>query len=976
MSNIGVNRSVCISLMAAALALHSVDLPGASEARKGQPTLARESIEFFEKRIRPLLTEKCYKCHSAGAEKIKGGLLLDSRSGWMKGGESGPVILPGDPEKSRLIHAVRYTDSSLQMPPKEILSTAQIVDFETWVRMGAPDPRTEAEPSRIMQLAPATNHWAFLRPRDSSPPKIKAKNWPHSPIDNFILAELEKRKLKPGPPADKGTLIRRATFDLTGLPPKREEIEAFLADNSSNAFVKVVDRLLAAPQYGERWGRHWLDVARYADSNGLEINLPYENAWRYRDYVVRAFNADKPFGQFIREQVAGDLLPSDSDDQRYEQLIATGFLMLGPKLLFERKGKLEMDIVDEQIDVTTRAFLGLTVSCARCHDHKFDPIPTRDYYALAGIFASTATLANDAQPMRGPPRWRERPLATPEKAKAVEDHALAVSKLEASLEAAREMKKALPGGVSSSELAGIVVDNTAAQLTGAWKESLYATNFIDKNYLQDGNTGKGKKSARFVPDLPETGRYEVQIAYVQRNNRAKNVPVTVHAANETRTVLIDQTEPPTIDNVFASLGDFEFEAGTHGAVVISNQGTEGFVTIDAVRFVPASMDMTMKTRAGQMAKAKRSGTETMDRTGYQLLEDLNQLRAKAPPPVPMAMAAQDGAIHNGRINLRGDPEKLGSEVPRGFLSVLEKTVTPSTPLPDVASGRLELADWIASHQNPLTARVAVNRVWHHLFGGRLVESVDNFGALGERPTHPELLDYLALRFMEQGGSFKRTIRSLMLSSTYQMSSELDPVAYARDPENKWMWRMNRRRLDAEAIRDAVLAVSGQLDSTMGGSLSPTNDAPPGAVSMVSNSQVPDTRRSLYLPVIRNDTPDMFQVFDFADPHVITGKRHITTAPTQALFMMNSPFMLARARQWSEALTATTPADDALRVASAYMQAFGRPAVAEEAERALQFLARYQAALEKKEPEMEKRRLLAWQSFCHALLASTELRFID
>ena len=977
MSKIGVTGSVHVGLMIVALSPLVLGAAGAAPMRKEQPTLTREGIEFFEKRIRPVLTEKCYKCHSVGAEKIKVGLLLDSRGGWMKGGESGPVIVPGDPEKSRLIHAVRYTDSSLQMPPKEILRSSQIDDLATWVRMGAPDPRVEARPSLITDRASRANHWAFLPPRDSFPPKVKDKKWPRSPTDNFILAKLEKQRLKPGRPADKRTLIRRATFDLTGLPPKPEEIEAFLADDSDTAFVNVVERLLATPQFGERWGRHWLDVARYADSNGLEINLPYENAWRYRDYVVRAFNEGKPFTQFVREQLAGDLLPSNSDEQSYEQLIATGFLMLGPKLLFEpRKAKLEMDIVDEQIDVTTRAFLGLTVSCARCHDHKFDPIPTRDYYALAGIFASTATLASDSQPMRGPPRWRERPLAAPEKAKAIEDHATALARLQASLQAAGEMKTALPGGVSSSELGGIVVDNRAAQLTGSWKESTYATNFIDKDYIQDGNTGKGQKSARFVPDLPQTGRYEVQIAYVPRRNRARNVPVTVRAANETRTVLIDQTEPPTIDNLFASLGVFEFAAGTNGAVVISNQGTEGFVTIDAVRFVSASMEMAMNKETRPMAKAKKSGTAMMDRSYYQLLDDMKELVAKTPPPVPMAMAAQDGPICNCRVNLRGDPEKLGQEVPRGFLSVLENSVSPPASLFTGTSGRLELANWIASHQNPLTARVAVNRIWHHLFGGRLVESVDNFGALGERPTHPELLDYLALRFMEQGWSFKKTIRTLMLSSTYRMSSEFDRVAYDKDPENKLMWRMNRRRLDAEAIRDAVLAVSGQLDLTMGGSLSPTNDAPLGAVSMAGNTQVSSPRRSLYLPVIRNDTPDLFQVFDFADPHVITGKRHTTTAPTQALFMMNSPFMLAQSRQWAEALNAATPATDAQRVASAYTQAFGRPATAEEAERALRFMAKYEAALETREPEMDKRRLMAWQSFCHALLASTELRFID
>jgi hypothetical protein len=958
--------------MFAALFVRAAGYAGAAEGTTPQPGLTREGTEFFEKKIRPVLTEKCYKCHSAGAEKIKGGLLLDSRAGWMKGGESGPVIVPGNPEKSRLIHAVRHTDSSLQMPPKEILPAPQIVDLETWIRMGAPDPRGASIPSADVHT-PRLKHWAFLPLRDSPPPKVREKKWPRSPVDNFILAALEKQKLKPAAPADKRTLIRRATFDLTGLPPAPGEIETFLADDSAEAFAKVVDRLLATPQFGERWGRHWLDVARYADSNGLESNLPYDNAWRYRDYVVRAFNADKPFNQFIREQLAGDLLPGDSDEQRYEQLVATGFLMLGPKLLFEpRTNKLEMDIVDEQIDVTTRAFLGLTVSCARCHDHKFDPIPTRDYYAIAGIFTSTATLARDSQPMRGPPRWRERPLASAEKAKAVEDHAAAVARLEATLQAVGEKKKAIPGGISSSELDGIVVDNMSAQLTGSWKESLYATNFIDKNYFQDGNTGKGKKSARFVPDLARAGLYEVQFAYVPRGNRARNVPAIVHAARETRTVLIDQTEPPPIDNLFVSLGAFEFAAGTNGAVEISNQGTEGFVTIDAVRFLPAGAEMAMKTP--QMPKSKPTGTAMMDRSANQLLDDLGELRAKAPPPVPMAMAIQDGVVRDCRINLRGDPENPGAVVPRGFLSVLDKTVPAPSSLSSETSGRLELAGWIASDRNPLTPRVAVNRIWHHLFGGRLVESVDNFGALGERPTHPELLDFLALRFVEQEWSFKKCIRALMLSSTYQMSSELDPIACVKDPENQWMWRMNRRRLDAEAIRDSVLMLSGQLDWAMGGSLSPTNDAPLRTVEMAGNAPVTSTRRSLYLPVIRNDTLDLFQVFDFADPYSITGKRYTTTAPTQALFMLNSPFMLEQSRRWAEALLAMAATDDAHRVASAYAQAFGRPATADESERALRFVAEYQAALENKEPE--KRRLLAWQSFCHALLASTELRFID
>ncbi|MDB6037520.1 MAG: xly 1, partial [Verrucomicrobiales bacterium] len=683
----------------------------------------RANLEFFEKRIRPVLAERCYQCHSQQSEKIRGGLLLDSKAGLEKGGESGAVVVPGEPEKSRLIQAIRYSEKDLQMPPKQMLSSDQIADFERWVKMGAPDSRTSIATRTI-----STNHWAFKPLRSQKTPKTANSRWPQSPIDFFVLARLEAEKLQPAHAAQKRVLIRRATFDLTGLPPTPKQVEQFVDDSTPEAFSKVVDRLLATPQFGETWGRHWLDVARYADSNGLEINTPFENAWRYRDYVVRSFNQDKPFNEFVREQIAGDLIDAVNDDDRYEKITATGFMALGPKVLGESdREKLIMDVVDEQIDVTTRAFLGLTVSCARCHDHKFDPIPTRDYYALAGIFKSTVTL-NEASQQRPSTPWLERPLAPPEIAARVDAYNIALSDLQTKLTAARQRKAALPGGIDSSKQEGILVDNLAAEVIGAWKESNYATNFVDKNYLHDGNEGKGKKLVRFRPAIPRKGLYEVRIAYIPRENRATNVPITITAADQQKTVYLNERNQPSVNKIFASIGSFRFDKGTNGTITISNEGTKGFVAVDAVHLVEVTDDPTMKVMTSNAMKESTNAMLNEEPpSDVEVEAKLDDLAAKAPSPVPLAMAVKDGPAQNCRINLRGDSKKLGEEVPRGFIKVVD---SPAQILPADQSGRLQLADWIANAQNPLTARVMVNRIWSHLFGRGIVNTPDNFGALG------------------------------------------------------------------------------------------------------------------------------------------------------------------------------------------------------------------------------------------------------
>ncbi len=930
-----------------------------------EPSAAQ--IDFFEKKIRPVLTEKCYSCHSLEAEKVKAELLLDSQEGVLRGGESGAILVKGEPEKSRLIRAIRYTDPDLQMPPKEQLSAEQIHDFEEWVKMGAPDPR----PQKAARTVRGTNYWAFRPPRDQAIPKVKNKKWASQPIDYFILARLEQKKFAPARAADKRTLIRRATFDLTGLPPTPAEISAFLADNSPEAFARVVDRLLDSRHFGEQWGRHWLDVARYADSNGLENNQVFENAWRYRDYVIRSFNKDKPFDQFVREQIAGDLLPSSTAEDAQEKLIGTGFLVMGPKVLNEpEREKLVMDVADEQIEVTSRAFLGLTVSCARCHDHKFDPIPTKDYYALAGIFKSTATLNDGRGRGPGATPWIERALGSLEEAAKAEAFARQVSQIQSDLDAARQARRVLPGGLDSKRLAGIIVDNADAELTGVWTKSNYSTNFVDQNYLQDGAAHKGESKARFVPKLPKAGRYEVRVSYTPYWNRATNVPVTLQTARGVMKRMLNERLAPTVDKAFVSLGMFEFNAGTNGAVTISNEGTVkgSFVVADAVQFIPdGAMEMGMMMKPPEPEKPLKVLTPEEE---DDLQVKLGELQANAPAPLPMAMAVRDGTVQNCRLNIRGDFQKLGDEVPRGFLSSLGKSEPLRT---SETSGRLELADWIASPANPLTARVRVNRIWQDLFGKGLVASPDNFGSLGEVPTHPELLDFLAVRFMQEGWSSKKLIRMLMLSSTYQMSSEFIPAAAAKDPDNKLLWHMSRRRLGAEALRDSILLLSGQLDLEPFGPSS-TNLA--NANPMTLSGDFVSNRRSIYQPVIRNNIPDLFQAFDFVDPHVSTGQRHVTSAATQALFVMNSPFILEQARLWSADLLRGKENRDETRIANAFEKALARPPTSEELTRSLRYLKDYDADVARSEPDATKRRERAWQSFCHALIASSEFRFLN
>jgi cytochrome c553 len=671
--------------------------------------------DFFENKIRPILVTSCYPCHSSSATKLKGGLSVEYHETLLKGGETGPAIIPGDPERSLLIKAVRYGDPDLQMPPRgKKLSDAQIADLVTWIKMGAPDTRVVGKGSSTVWSKERRDHWSFKPIKKEPIPVVQDANWVSNPVDNFVLARLEKEGMKPSPPADKRTLIRRATYDLTGLPPTPQEVQAFVDDTSSDAYAKVVDRLLASPQYGERWGRYWLDTARYADTKGdikQQQDVPlYPYAWTYRDYVVRSFNEDKPFNRFVLEQIAADKLPAGRDRST---LAALGFLALGPRFNDNKN-----DIYNDRIDVVCKGFLGLTVTCARCHDHKFDPIPQMDYYSLRGIFDSSVEPAEE--PML------ETPKMTPEYLsflKARNDLTIQINQTEAQIKSMRRM----------------------------------AANQQDKKDLRKDLIGFRRDIARL--ELTDPG------------------------SPACATVLYDSSKP-----------------------------------------------------------------------------------------------------HDSPVYLRGEAENRGDMAPRRFLQILS---TPNRPnFPAYSSGRLELATAIISPYNPLTSRVLVNRVWLHHFGEGFVTTPDDFGNQSDPPSHPELLDYLALRFMQDGWSIKKLHRLIMLSSTYQESSANNPRYAQADPQNRLLWRANIHRLEFEAVRDTILALGGQLDLTMGGR--------PVALGIGEGGF--SHRRTIYGMVDRRNLPELYSQFDFANPDITTGKRYETTVPQQALFMMNNPLVVELARK--------------------------------------------------------------------------------
>jgi hypothetical protein len=894
-------------------------------------------------------------------------------------------------------------------------------------------------------------------------------------LDGFVLAGLEAKNLRPAPPADKRTLIRRATYDLTGLPPTGEDVRAFLADSSPEAFAKVVERLLESPRYGERWGRHWLDVARYADSNGLDENLVYRHAWRYRDYVIQAFNKDKPYDQFVREQLAGDLLPAAPDlATRFERYTATGFLSLGAKMLAEDDPlKMEMDIVDEQLDTAARTFMGLTVGCARCHDHKFDPIPTADYYAMAGIFKSSKTMEN----FKVVAKWHEYVLAPDDQLASLRAHE---AKIEAHQKATGVIHKAnLDKLVAEARgrtgayllAAGEVMSRASTKLEPAGGTPLLtreAGSYDEGNAPRKLERGKnnvptGQKGPHFAVyqvDVPKAGDYQIELLEEEAGSGAADLLVNG--------VLVKKGAPP-VQNRAASpdaggwsvQGVFALQAGSNSlrlehksrfpyfeklrlsastlpqgaaprtaAQVAQQHGVNlGYLTqwveeLDRSRGAPhsvlfawhesgkpwtawtspaAKLFAGLETAPREQLAARyqeaftAAAKEAEDPAAKELKEFLfakagvfkepqdarqyfsagvqaelakqdeeRKAMEAATPDLPRAMGVTEGPkIDDLEINIRGSHWTLGKKSPRGFLTSLGG----AAEIKPGESGRLQLAQWMTRPEHPLTSRVMANRLWRWHFGRGIVASTDNFGRLGEKPSNQALLDWLALEFVGRGWSMKSMHRLMLLSSTYRMSSAYDARASETDPENTLLWRMPRRRLEAEAIRDGIMAASGGLDLAMGGTILTYKDRQYVANTEKRGATDYDLpRRAVYIPVVRSSMYEVFTAFDLPDSSTPSGDRNSSVVAPQALFMMNSSVMLTHSKKLAERLLAREELDDAGRIRAAYEQALARPAEGAEVDRALTFIARMMSA----RPD----RTLAWQSFVKSLLSSSEFIYLN
>ena len=771
-----------------------------------------EQVAFFEQKVRPVLVKHCYECHSADAKKIGGSLLLDSRAGVRKGGDTEPPIVAGDPEASLLITAVRHADPALKMPPKSKLADHEIADLVAWVKMGAPDPRTEdtlkvVESKYAIDWTRARDFWSLKPVNAGAVPQVQNTGWPSNDVDRFILAKLEQAGLSPTADADKRVLLRRITYDLIGLPPTPEEIDAFLADSSEGALETVVDRLLASPQYGERWGRYWLDVVRYADTAGDNSDFPIPQMYKYRNWVIDAFNRDMPYDRFLREQLAGDLLPAESLEQRNAQTIATGYIANARRFGSRVDDYPQHLTIEDTLDNLGRAYLGMTLNCARCHDHKFDPITAQDYYALYGIFDST----------RYP--WP-----------------------------------------------GIELEQRQRDL------------------------------------VPLADRQMVETTEKARREKQQALEDEVRRLQKAR------------DN---SEGD------------------------------------SRKELDKQLKEAK----------------DAAQKHASEPLPYELAYAvAEAKEIRDARVQQKGDPSKTGPIVPRRFLTVLGGTELPSD---DPTSGRLRLAEWIADPKNPLTARVMVNRIWLSHFGKGLVSTSNDFGRQGKPPTHPELLDYLAQRFIDSGWSVKAMHRLIVLSHTYRLASGTSPEAKVKDPANELLSAFPRRRLDAEALRDTLLVLGGNLDPTQGG---PHPFPPQSEWKFTQHNPfkaVYETnRRSVYLMTQRIQRHPYLAIFDGPDPSTSTGSRVTSTTPLQALFLLNDPFVHEQAQRFAARVVSERP-DDGGRIDRAYQLALGRPPEAAETEQALAFLKTV-----RDESKGDQSEAQAWQSFTRALFRLNEFVYVD
>jgi mono/diheme cytochrome c family protein len=914
---------------------------------RGTVSLAEENAGevFFENKIRPLLAQHCVECH--GENKQKGALRLDSKEGWQKGGENGPALIPGKPGESRLIKAVLRTDTDFQMPPKHPLSSAEVEALERWVEMGAPDPRKNAPGKRALK-APSVEegraHWAFQPVQAPVAPKVSGDHWSVSDLDRFVLEQLKKAGLEPSPAADRRTLLRRATFDLLGLPPSKEEVDAFVSDPAPEAFARAVDRLLSSPHYGEQWARHWLDVARYSDTKGYVYareEKKFVHAWPYRDWVVKALNSDLPYNRFLLLQIAGEqIVPPESPD-----LAALGFLTLGRRFL-----GVTHDIIDDRIDVLMRGTQGLTVACARCHDHKFDAIPTRDYYGLYGVFQSSAEkLVPCGEGTRLPPAF-------------VNEFAERLRKLDTTLAQRREeQSERVRAGVAAHLLAQLELEKYPEETFG----QLLGPADINPEFVRRWQAFLLACEQRAEPVFAAWRAFK-QLPQKDFSNSAKPVLAALKtlpkSALHPEVAKAFETVPESIQEVAKRYGAIFDSVRGEWKELLKRQPSATTLpdpNREALRTILYGLQSPCHVPDEHISNIENFFPNGVVVELWKMQGELDRLLIQTPESPAHATILVDRAHPaSPRVFKRGNPLQKGETVPRAFLQVLSpKGIQPFQQ----GSGRLELARAIASEHNPLTARVIVNRVWMHHFGRGLVPTASDFGTRAEAPSHPELLDWLAARFVQQQWSLKRLHREIMLSATYQQGSLTDPDnprcrrALETDAENKLLWRMNPRRLQFEELRDAWLQTAGELDPKVGGK--------PSELFAGTN-----TRRTLYTFIDRERLPDVLRVFDFANPDLSIPKRTETVAPQQALFSLNHPFVANRARALVR-LAHRAGEDPAKRLAALYSALFQRPPSALEQECALALVPPLALPPGPTEPD-------PWVQLAHALLLTNEFQFLD
>jgi hypothetical protein len=1033
-------------------------------------------IEFFEKKIRPVLLKHCYECHSAEAKNVKGGLLLDSREAGQKGGDSGAAVVPKNVDESLLISALRH--ESFEMPPKGKLPDSVIADFVKWVEMGAPDPRTDEVAANTIDFDAAGKHWSYQPITQPKTPAVQRADWPKNAIDYFTLAKMEQLKLQPVDRAGKRELIRRATFDLIGLPPTPEDVAAFLEDGSPEALEKVINRLLQSDHYGERWGRYWLDVARYSEDQAHTFSVTANtNGFRYRDWVVAAFNADMPYDKFVRMQIAGDLIGPESDDS-YDHLVALGFFGLGAQYYKNSDAaKAAADELDDRIDTLTRGFLGLTVSCARCHDHKFDPIPTQDYYSLAGIFRSSklhnAPLCKPDEVQAynaGQQRVKsteadvkkfladEKSTAAESKVGEIANYAETVWKYQTAaangqpantatlaeaagvnefllkrwigfLEAKQKGKvsaldgwfalnSAAPSSEGTATAVPAEVSKVAIEFQQYIQELLNVRDGVSTTNLVQVSDDKPHKpgSPRFVsPNVTKvrpTAGIDVDISGAKQlflvvsdggngNSCDHSDWIAPRLVGDKGELKLTELKWKSLEGFAGAKVDRNYQGkpikvggktydngiGVHAPSLIVYDLPEGYQRFKAIGGLDnsgsdqggcgdqAAVQFSVYTEqptSGPIGLGKDVLSLVLGKDGPFAVRDddlenfltgekrdqliklrtaLEDAKKTAPPMYAMAHAYTEANSADMRVFVRGNPARQREVAPRRFLRIL---AGEDRPLFTNGSGRLELADSIAHRDNPLTARVIVNRLWQHHFGRGIVATSSNFGKQGEAPTHPGLLDYLAAKFIESGWSMKTLHREIMLSSTYQLGTSNNDFNSNIDADNRFLWRMNRRRLDVEAWRDALLDVSGKLDRTFGGPSTNLADAN-------------NVRRTVYAKISRHELDNLLRLFDFPDANITSSKRSETTVPQQQLFVLNSPFMVEQAKAFSARLHKEEPDSDEARIRRAFLLAYGRPPGEREVEIGLAYLS------SEADPQSK---LTLWQSYAQVLLGSNEFLYLD